>query len=30
MEDTFATGRSFSPGGAWRIKNDPDGPEIEV
>lgn len=30
MEDTFATGRSFSVGGTWRIKNDPGGPEIEV
>jgi hypothetical protein len=30
MEDTFATDRSFSLGGTWQIKNDPDGPEIEV
>jgi uncharacterized protein len=30
MEDTFATGRSFSVGGTWRIENDPGGPEIEV
>jgi hypothetical protein len=30
MEDTFATGRSFSAGGTWRIENDPGGPEIEV
>jgi ketosteroid isomerase-like protein len=30
MEDTFATGRSFSPRGSWTIKNDPDGPEFEV
>ena len=30
MEDTFATGRSFSSGGVWTIKNDPNGPEFEV
>jgi uncharacterized protein len=30
MEDTFATGRSFSPSGTWQIKNDPNGPEFEV
>jgi hypothetical protein len=30
MEDTFATGRSFSVGGTWRIKNDPAGPDIDV
>lgn len=30
MEDTFATGRSFSSSGVCEIKNDPDGPEFEV
>ncbi len=30
MEDTFASGRSFSSGGTWTIKTDPDGPEYEV
>jgi hypothetical protein len=27
MEDTFASSRSFSSGGAWTIKTDPNGPE---
>jgi hypothetical protein len=30
MEDTFASSRSFSSGGAWTIKTDPDGPEYLV
>jgi ketosteroid isomerase-like protein len=30
MEDTFATGRSFSPSGTWTIKNDPEAPSFEV
>lgn len=30
MEDTFATVRSFREGGAYLIKADPDGSEIEV
>lgn len=30
MEDTFASGRSFSSGGTWNIKTDPDGPEYPV
>ena len=30
MEDTFASSRSFSSGGAWTIKTDPNGPEYLV
>jgi ketosteroid isomerase-like protein len=30
MEDTFASARSFSAGGTWRIKTDPKGPEFQV
>lgn len=30
MEDTFASSRSFSSGGTWTIKTDPQGPEFEV
>ena len=30
MEDTFASGRSFSSGGSWTIKTDPNGPEYQV
>jgi len=30
MEDTFASSRSFSSGGIWTIKTDPQGPEFEV
>ena len=30
MEDSFATARSFRPGGTWRINSDPDGRAIEV
>ncbi|RZI61976.1 MAG: nuclear transport factor 2 family protein [Rubrivivax sp.] len=30
MEDTFASGRSFSAGGTWRVKTLPDSPEIQV
>ncbi len=30
MEDTFASSRSFSAGGTWMIKTDPQGPEFEV
>jgi hypothetical protein len=30
MEDTFASGRSFSSGGKWKIKTDPKGPEYQV
>lgn len=30
MEDTFASSRSFSSGGAWTIKTDPNGPEFQV
>ena len=30
MEDTFASARSFSSGGTWTIKTDPDGPEFQV
>ncbi len=30
MEDTFASSRSFSSGGTWLIKTDPQGPEFEV
>lgn len=30
MEDTFASARSFSGGGTWRIKTDPKGPEFQV
>jgi hypothetical protein len=30
MEDTFASSRSFSSGGTWNIKVDPQGPEFQV
>lgn len=30
MEDTFASSRSFSSGGTWTIKTDPEGPEYQV
>lgn len=30
MEDTFASSRSFSSGGTWTIKTDPNGPEFQV
>ena len=30
MEDTFASARSFSSGGTWTIKTDPNGPEYQV
>lgn len=30
MEDTFASGRSFSSGGTWTIKTDPAGAEFQV
>jgi len=30
MEDTFASSRSFSSGGTWTVKTDPNGPEFEV
>jgi hypothetical protein len=30
MEDTFASGRSFSSSGSWTIKTDPDGLEYQV
>ncbi|MGN6827987.1 nuclear transport factor 2 family protein [Paucibacter sp. M5-1] len=30
MEDTFASGRSFSAGGTWRVKTAPNGPEFKV
>jgi hypothetical protein len=30
MEDTFASARSFSSGGKWKIKTDPKGPEYQV
>lgn len=30
MEDTFASSRSFSSGGAWTMKTDPNGPEFQV
>lgn len=30
MEDTFASARSFSSGGTWTIKTDPNGREFQV
>jgi uncharacterized protein len=30
MEDTFASARSFSAGGSWTIKTDPNGHEYEA
>jgi uncharacterized protein len=30
MEDTFASSRSFSSGGSWKIKTDPNGSEYMV
>lgn len=30
MEDTFASARSFSSGGTWTIKTDPNGSEFQV
>ena len=30
MEDSFATARSFRPGGTWTIQSNPDGSVIEV
>ncbi|WP_219818910.1 nuclear transport factor 2 family protein [Streptomyces sp. SM11] len=30
MEDTYATGRSFSMGGHWAVKSDPQGEAFDV
>jgi hypothetical protein len=30
MEDTFATARSFSPSGKWKIKTDSGGTAYQV
>jgi uncharacterized protein len=30
MEDTFATGASFSSGGAWTFRSDPHGGEVTI
>jgi uncharacterized protein len=30
LEDTFASARSFSSGGTWNIRTEPNGPEFQV